>query len=276
MRCRYCHFSSPDKQGCLSGHDMDCRELMRIYRKYILDNHIQKFSIGIVGDCEPLIYFFVIQEMLDVVDDLIANNIVRPYTVTNGMLYDREKAEYLRDHRVRTGFSLDGPQWLHDMYRVDAGENGTYDRVIQAINLYREINNEDPSLNATVGHEAIVSSDELIEFFSRFKSRVTFSRMIGPMGISLDEYHSFIRKAAETLDIRIKPDKYDCTMYGGKCGAGINNIFYADGRAWICGNCIDLEPLGIFDTPPEGLPTLPVDAFDRTKCYHDLRKAGLL
>jgi uncharacterized protein len=57
---------------------------------------------------------------------------------TNGTRLDRAWCELFRRHGVLVGLSIDGPQSLHDAYRVDKGGRGTFDRVVQAATLLRE------------------------------------------------------------------------------------------------------------------------------------------
>jgi uncharacterized protein len=115
-------------------------------------------------------------------------------------------------------------------------------------------------MNCTVGRDTLEKAEDTIAFFEPFGSRITFSRMIGTNSISLNEFHSFLEKAKSRVNVRI--GKYDCTMYGGMCGAGINNIFYANGNAYICGNCVDLPPIAKADTPIDCIkPDIP--EFDR-------------
>ena len=54
---------------------------------------------------------------------------------TNGCALNEEWAEWLAEHRVLVGMSLDGPKDAHDRYRVDADGKGTFDRVMDAIRL---------------------------------------------------------------------------------------------------------------------------------------------
>ena len=86
-----------------------------------------------------------------------------------------------------------------------------------------------------------------LQVFEQFDNRITFSRMIGKYGIPLDVFNNFLKKASSYLNVRT--GGYDCTMYGGLCGAYMNNIFYANGNVYICGNCIDMKPLGTSDMP---------------------------
>ncbi|MBU1756320.1 MAG: FxsB family radical SAM/SPASM domain protein [Alphaproteobacteria bacterium] len=52
---------------------------------------------------------------------------------SNGMLIDDEWIELLADHAIRIGVSVDGPREVHDQHRLDHFGNGSFDRVIGAI-----------------------------------------------------------------------------------------------------------------------------------------------
>ena len=137
---------------------------------------------------------------------------------------------------------------------------------MKAIELYHSVNDCYPSMNCTVGRDTLKKAEDTIVFFEPFGSRITFSRMIGADGISLDEFRCFLDKAKQRLNVRI--GGYDCTMYGGMCGAGINNIFYANGNVYICGNCVDLSPIAKADTPIDYIkPDIP--EFDRSSCFKE-------
>jgi uncharacterized protein len=63
----------------------------------------------------------------------------RPGTVvlntiqTNGTLLDDEWCAFFRDNGFLVGLSLDGPQELHDLYRVDTGGMPTFDRAMRGL-----------------------------------------------------------------------------------------------------------------------------------------------
>ena len=147
------------------------------------------------------------------------------------------------------------------MYRCN-----THAKVMEKIELYRKVNGKYPSMNCTVGKEILEKADETIDFFQQFDTRVTFSRMIGQYGITLNEFNSFLKKATQKLNVRT--GGYDCTMYGGLCGAGMNNFFYANGKIYFCGNCIDLPALGVSSMPICELEKISL-VFDRTQCYKE-------
>ena len=73
----------------------------------------------------------------------------------------------------------------------------------------------------------------------------------------------------DNMDVITRTGGYDCTMYGGMCGAGMDNIFYANGKIFICGNCIDL-PFSIpYDTPLNEVSFDVID-FDRSCCFKEV------
>ena len=99
-----------------------------------------------------------------------------------------------------------------------------------------------------------------------FGCRVTFSRMIGKYGITLQEYRDFLDQAEKEIPVR--RGGLDCTMYGGKCGAGTNNYFFSNGKVYFCGHCIDLPPVGSSDMTFEELEKISLQ-FDRNYCYKE-------
>ncbi len=52
---------------------------------------------------------------------------------TNGILLDDQWCDFLARNRFLVGLSIDGPEHLHDRYRVDKGGAPTFDKVAQTI-----------------------------------------------------------------------------------------------------------------------------------------------
>lgn len=90
--------------------------------------------------------------------------------------------------------------------------------------------------------------------------------MIGKYGITLEKYRTFLDKAEHRLPVR--RGSLDCTMYGGQCGAGTNNYFFANGKVYYCGNCIDLPPLADSSISFFDLERISL-SFDRNRCYKE-------
>lgn len=257
LRCKYCHFN--EKEFPIS--NMNVIEILDNITAYIDKNNIDIFKIGFVGNGEPFLDYPLLIQYIKHIEKYLKSGQIEAYTITNGTLVKPGQLLELKEFNVSVCYSLDGNREIHNKNR-----NNTFDKVMESIEMYKTIYGHYPPLNATVGADTCEQVNETIEFFKKFDSKITFSRMIGTNGISVDKYQSFIQEARKQLNIRT--GKYDCTMYGGKCAAGINNLFFANGYIYLCGNCIDLPPLCSSNTPLDEIP-LPNLNFDRNKCYKD-------
>ena len=57
---------------------------------------------------------------------------------TNGLLLDDQWCEFLRKENFLVGVSLDGPAPIHDFYRKDSAQKGTFAEVMQSIDLMKK------------------------------------------------------------------------------------------------------------------------------------------
>ena len=261
LNCTYCHFHTSEKAKYLSEQSMDIYLILDNIKHHIDKYSIHKFKLGFVGNGEPLIDYGALCGYIEYIADYLSDGRIAAYTITNGTLITEEMLRFFHAHNVNIGFSIDGIPEIHNKWRCN-----THNVVMKAIEQYYYINSCYPSMNCTVGKDTLAKAEETIAFFEPFGNRVTFSRMIGANGISLDEFHCFLEKTMRRLNVRT--GRYDCTMYGGKCGAGINNIFYANGKIYICGNCVDLPTQYKSDTPLDEV-NFNIRPFDRNHCYKE-------
>lgn len=260
LNCRYCHFH--EKKESIQETEMDVFSILDKIMEHIDKYNIEMFKLGFVGNGEPLLDYSRLKDYLLYIEPYLKDGRIAAYTITNGLLIDREKLEFFQSHNVNVGFSIDGIREIHDKYRCS-----THAKVMEKIELYKEVFGKYPSMNCTVGKDVLQKQEETIDFFAQFNNRVIFSRMIGKYGISLDEFHVFLDRVAEMLNVR--RGGYDCTMYGGLCGAGMNNVFYANGKIYVCGNCIDLPITAAPDIALDKI-CFNVGDFDRTHCFKEV------
>jgi uncharacterized protein len=57
---------------------------------------------------------------------------------TNGVLLDDEWGEFLAQNKFLVGLSIDGPPELHDRYRVDKGNQPTFNRVVAGLKMLKK------------------------------------------------------------------------------------------------------------------------------------------
>lgn len=260
LNCKYCHFH--EKKEYIREAEMDVMQILDNITAYIEKNNIKLFKIGFVGNGEPLLDFEKLREYILHIGTYLKDGRIAAYIISNGLLVDCEKLAFFKKYNVSIGFSIDGISDIHNQYRC-----GTHERVMEKIKLYKEIYGKYPSMNCTVGKKVLEAENETITFFEQFGNRVTFSRMIGEYGISLGEFREFLQKAMKRLNVRT--GGYDCTMYGGLCGAGMDNLFYANGQIYICGNCIDLPFCMPSDTPLDNVK-FRIKEFDRNCCFKEV------
>ena len=229
----------------------------------ILDNvkeyASEKFKIGFVGNGESFLDWPLLKSYIAYLED---SPNISVYTITNGTInLSKEEWLFLENHGVNVGFSVDGYRELHDLNRCNS-----FDTVMKTVESYKQATGHYPTFNATVGRDSLNNAKRVIGFFKPFGTRVTFSRMIGNYGISLKEYRTFLDAAEK--EITVRRGGRDCTMYGGQCGAGSNNYFFANGAVYFCGNCVDIPPIG-----PSGMSFFELEKitldFDRKNCFKE-------
>lgn len=252
LACRYCHFH---EKGNIDAVEMNVFNILDNVKTYAGNT----FKIGFVGNGECFLDWPLLKSYIEYLEDFPNISV---YTITNGTirLLDADW-RFLEEHNVNVGFSIDGYKELHDLNRCNS-----FDRAMENVENYKRVVGHYPTFNATVGKESLANAKRVVDFFKPFGTRVTFSRMIGKYGISLSEYRDFLAEAEKEIPVR-RGGK-DCTMYGGQCGSGINNYFFANGKVYYCGNCIDLPPLGPSSMTFKELEQISLD-FDRNYCYKE-------
>lgn len=252
LACKYCHFR---EKGYLSESEMNVFAILDNVKRYAKG----PFKIGFVGNGEPFLDFQKLKSYIAYIED---SKNLSAYTITNGSVsLSEEEWRFLEEHSINVGFSIDGYKELHDKNRCES-----FDIAMKNVEEYKRITGHYPTFNATVGEETLKEVERVIEFFKPYGTRVTFSRMIGEKGITLERYREFLDYVEKKIPIR--RGNLDCTMYGGKCGAGINNFFFANGKVFFCGNCVDLPPIGNSSMPFEELEHVSLE-FDRKFCYKE-------
>jgi uncharacterized protein len=93
---------------------------------------------------------------------------------TNGTLMTDDMARLLTEYQFQVGFSLDGPQEIHDRYRCFRGsQSGTYEAARRGLECYRGCAGVDRvAVIAVVTREGIHRAADLFAFFKELKAEV--------------------------------------------------------------------------------------------------------
>ncbi|WP_435924874.1 anaerobic sulfatase maturase [Paenibacillus sp. DYY-L-2] len=139
LDCSYCFYT--EKEALYpKGHSfyMTDEVLETFIRKYIERQDIPEISFVWQGG-EPTLagldfYRRVIHYQAKYAGGKKINNSLQ----TNGTLLDEDWCSFLAENRFLVGLSLDGPEEVHDRYRVDRGKKPTFRKVMRGLNLLRE------------------------------------------------------------------------------------------------------------------------------------------
>ena len=161
VQCDYCYLPNRDSIA----------RLQKVTFRRILETI---FGSGLVGDtlsivwhageplALPLSYY---SDLFGTIPELgISPSRIRHSIQTNGMLISTEWCDFLLQHGVNVGVSIDGPAFIHDQHRKDRQGNGTHERAIRGTALLRE-RNIDFHVIAVVTVDAIDHADEIADFF---------------------------------------------------------------------------------------------------------------
>jgi uncharacterized protein len=84
---------------------------------------------------------------------------------TNATLITQEWCDFFKEYDVKVGVSLDGPEQLHDLHRVDRVGQGSFQRVMHGIGLLQR-NAIQYAIIAVITKDSVYHPDDLWRFFT--------------------------------------------------------------------------------------------------------------
>jgi len=106
LACKYCHFH--EKKESINEDKMDVFRILDNVIHSIEENDIKVFKIGFVGNGEPLLDYALMKEYILYISQYLKNGRIAAYTISNGLLLDREKILFFKQHNINVGISIDG------------------------------------------------------------------------------------------------------------------------------------------------------------------------
>lgn len=140
---------------------------------------------------------------------------------TNGLHISEDWAAFFRQHDFLVGISIDGNQAIHDTYRVDTAHKGTWNRVVEALEILEKHGVE---TNILCVVSAVVAKNPQKVYSSLRKlggHPLQFIPCLDPM-----------EAQRGTEDYSLKPDAY------GKFLCGLFDCWYRD---WKSGNYVSIR-----------------------------------
>ena len=143
--CTYCFFLSkealyPNEQSRMSEATLEA------YIRQLLESHrTPQVTVAWQGGEPTLMKLEFFRRAIEFVERYRRpGQIVQHTFQTNGILLDDEWCAFFKQHNFLVGLSVDGPRELHDTYRKDRGQLGTFDKVM---NGWRALRRHDVDFN---------------------------------------------------------------------------------------------------------------------------------
>ena len=139
LDCAYCFYLKkvslyPDSSFRMSD------EMMEDYIRQTIEAHrVPQVTIAWQGGEPTLMGLDFFRRVVEVEKKYIRPGMRIENTLqTNGVLLDDEWCRFLHENSFLIGLSVDGPKYLHDVYRRDKGGKGTFDKVLRAARLLQK------------------------------------------------------------------------------------------------------------------------------------------
>jgi uncharacterized protein len=139
LDCKYCFFLS--KEMLYPGDRFRMADdLLEIYLRQLLESQPgPEITVAWQGGEPTLMGLPFFRRAMELVEKHRRPGTVVAHTIqTNGTTLDDEWCAFLKEAKVLVGLSLDGPQAMHDLYRVDKGGQPTFDKVMRAARLMKQ------------------------------------------------------------------------------------------------------------------------------------------
>ncbi len=169
INCSYCYMYNLGDTSYKMQPKFIEEETTKIFAKKILEHLLKNNSptvFIIIHGGEPLLMPKKDFEIfINCFNEILKSKVRLYFTLqTNGILIDKEWIDIFKKYNINVGISLDGPKEDNDRYRVDKKGDGTYDRVINGLNILKD-NGFNTGMLSVMNLES-----NPIEYYNHFKS----------------------------------------------------------------------------------------------------------
>jgi uncharacterized protein len=139
LDCKYCFYLEKEK---LYGHGEKWKmsdEVLEAYiKQYIESQDVPEINFAWQGGEPTLLGAGFFRKIVELQKQYANGKQINNAMQTNGTLLDDEWCELLAKEKFLIGLSIDGPRELHDKYRVDKQQKGSFDEVVRGLELLKK------------------------------------------------------------------------------------------------------------------------------------------
>ncbi len=139
LDCKYCFYLEkeklyPDERKWKMSDEV----LDKYIREYIEQQSAPRVDFAWQGGEPTLLGVGYFRKVVELQKKYANGKEIHNAFQTNGTLLDDEWGQFLAENQFLVGLSIDGPRHLHDHYRVDKKQNGTFDEVVRGLNVLKK------------------------------------------------------------------------------------------------------------------------------------------
>jgi uncharacterized protein len=155
LDCRYCFYLEkenlyPGKPNWAMPEDV----LETYIREYIQSQNVPQVSFAWQGGEPTLLGVEYFEKVIELQKKYADGKRIENAFQTNGVLLNDQWGEFLSQNQVLVGVSIDGPEKLHDHYRVDKGGQPTFKRVMRGLGYLKKHGVEFNTLTVVQRHNS--------------------------------------------------------------------------------------------------------------------------
>src|SRR5579863_6885498 len=140
LDCTYCYYLEKENLYAAKGRDyrMSDTVLEAYIRQYIQAQDAQHVSFAWQGGEPTLLGIPFFERVLVLQEKYSGGKTIDNAFQTNGTLLDDAWGEFLARNKFLIGLSVDGPEEIHDAYRLDKGGQPTFARVMRGLEFLKK------------------------------------------------------------------------------------------------------------------------------------------
>ena len=139
LDCKYCFYLEKEKLYPDQRHwKMPDDVLERYIREYIHSQDVPEINFAWQGGEPTLLGVDYFRKAVDLQKQHADGKIIHNAIQTNGTLLDDQWGAFLHENQFLVGLSIDGPRELHDAYRVDKQQRGSFDDVMRGLGILKK------------------------------------------------------------------------------------------------------------------------------------------
>ncbi len=167
LRCKYCAFSGSYYHNRTHSDKAMPSEMAHRAVEWYLGFDREKYSVGFYGG-EPLLAKKTLMDIIKKVHEQVGEK-AQCHLTTNGTGMSGEMVDFFSHYKVNLTISIDGPENLHNRYRVNAQGQGSFEKLWNTISWLKK------------------------EYSHYFQHHVIFNMVLAPP-YDFEAIHQFIQK----------------------------------------------------------------------------------